>query len=124
MEFKFFTMVCFLLIETAPFARQVVTIIGSISGVSPTAMEIPNRNASSQSPFVMPLIKNTSGTITSIKRIKTQETALTPLVKLVSTASPATADAMEPNNVLSPTQTTTADALPETTLLPINAMLL
>ena len=87
-------------------------------------MEIPNRNASSQSPFVMPLIKNTSGTITSIKRIKTQETALTPLVKLVSTASPATADAMEPNSVLSPTQTTTADALPETTLLPINAMLL
>ena len=92
-------MVCFLLMETAPFARQVVTIIGSISGVSPTAMEIPNRKASSQSPFVMPFTKNTSGTITSIKRISTQETALTPLVKLVSTASPATADAMDPNRV-------------------------
>ena len=85
--------------DTAPFAKQVVTIIGSISGVKPTAMEMPNRNASSQSPFVIPLMKNTSGTMTSIKRINTQETALTPLVKLVSTASPATADAIEPNTV-------------------------
>ena len=124
MEFRFLTMVCFLLMETAPLARQVVTIMGSISGVSPTAIEIPNRNASSQSPFVIPLIKNTSGTITSIKRIRTQETALTPLVKLVSTASPAIADAIEPNRVRSPVETTTAAALPEITLLPIKAILL
>ena len=116
-------MVCFLLIETAPFARQVVTIIGSISGVSPTATEIPNRKASSQSPFVIPLIKNTNGTMTSINRIRTHETALTPLVKLVSTASPAIADAIEPNRVRSPVQTTTAVALPEITLLPIKAIL-
>lgn len=108
--------------ETAPFARQVVTIIGSISGVSPTAMDIPNRNASSQSPLVIPLTKNTRGTITSIKRIKTYDTALTPFVKLVSTASPATADAIEPNNVESPTEITTAAALPEITLLPIKDM--
>lgn len=92
-------MVCFLLMETAPLARQVVTIMGSISGVSPTAMEIPNKNASSQSPLVMPLMKNTSGTMISMKRISTHETALTPLVKLVSTASSATADAIEPNSV-------------------------
>lgn len=99
MEFRFLTMVCFLLMDTAPLARQVVTIMGSISGVSPTAMEMPNRKALSQSPLVMPLRKNTSGTITSINRIRTQETALTPLVKLVSTASPATAVAMEPKSV-------------------------
>ena len=123
-EFRFLTIVCFLLMETAPFARQVVTIIGSISGVSPTATEIPNRKASSQSPFVIPLIKNTSGTMTSINRIRTHETAFTPLVKLVSTASPAIADAMEPNKVRSPVQTTTAVALPEITLLPIKAILL
>ena len=86
-------------------------------------MEIPNRNASSQLPLVMPLMKNTSGTMTSMKRMSTQETALTPLVKLVSTASPATAQAMEPNIVWSPTHTATAVALPETTLLPIKAML-
>ena len=122
MEFKFFTMVCFLLMETAPFARQVVTIMGSISGVKPTAMEMPNKKASNQSPLVMPLMKNTSGTMTIIKRISTHETALTPLVKLVSTASPATAEAMEPKRVWSPTQTATAVALPEITLLPIKAM--
>ena len=123
MELRFLTMVCFLLMETAPLARQVVTIMGSISGVRPTAMEMPKRKASSQSPLVMPLMKNTRGTITVINRISTQETAFTPLVKLVSTASPATAEAMEPNRVLSPTHTATAQALPDTTLLPIKAML-
>ena len=123
MEFRFFTMVFFLLMATAPLARQVVTIIGSISGVRPTAMEMAKRNACSQSPLVTPLIKNTSGTITNIKRISTQDTEFTPLVKLVSTASPATAEAMEPNNVLSPVQTMTAVALPEITLLPMKAML-
>lgn len=116
-------MVCFLLIETAPLARQVVTIMGSISGVKPTAIEMPNKKAFSQSPFVIPLIKKTRGTITSINRISTHETALTPLVKLVSTASPAIADAIEPNSVASPVLTTTAAALPEITLLPMNAIL-
>ena len=33
-------------IATAPLARHVVTIIGSISGVSPTAMEMANSAAS------------------------------------------------------------------------------
>ena len=116
-------MVCFLLMETAPFARQVVTIMGSISGVSPTAMEMANRKASTQSPFVMPLTTNTTGTITSMNRISTQETAFTPLVKLVCTASSATPEAMEPKSVRSPTLTVTAVALPEITLLPIKAML-
>ena len=108
--------------DTAPLARHVVTIIGSISGVSPTAMDMPNKNASSQSPLVIPLMKNTRGTITSIKRMSTHDTAFTPFVKLVSTASSATADAMEPKSVLSPVHITTAVALPEMTLLPINAM--
>ena len=60
--------------------------------------------------------------MTSIKRINTQETALTPLVKLVSTASPATETAMDPNSVSSPTEITTAVALPLITLLPMKAM--
>ena len=58
----------------------------------------------------------------SINRIKTQETAFTPLVKFVSTASWATDDAIEPNNVSSPTATTTPTALPLITLLPIKAI--
>ena len=58
-----------------------------------------NKKAESQSPFVIPFATNTSGTITSINRISTHDTALTPLLKLVSTASCATSEAMEPNSV-------------------------
>ena len=115
-------MVCFLLIDTAPLARQLVTIIGSISGVSPTAMDIANKNAEIQFPFVTPLITNTKGTITSINLISTHETAFTPFVKLVSTDSVAIADVIEPKSVLSPTDTTIAAALPDMTLLPIKAI--
>ena len=38
--------------STAPFAKVLVTIIGSISGVSPTATDSANRKACSQSPLV------------------------------------------------------------------------
>ena len=62
------TMTFFLDIAIAPFDRQTVTIIGSISGVSPTATATAKKKASPQSPFVSPLIRNTSGTITSMKR--------------------------------------------------------
>ena len=115
-------MVCFLLMATAPLARHVVTIMGSISGVRPTAMLMANRPASSQLPFVTPLIKKTNGTITIIKRMSTHETLLTPLEKLVSAASSDRLDAMEPNRVCSPTLKTSAVALPDITLLPMRAM--
>ena len=74
-----------LAIAIAPLARQVVTIMGSISGVSPTATEMAKRAASSQSLLVNPLTKSTTGTMTSIKRIKIQETPLTPFSKVVCT---------------------------------------
>ena len=121
-EFRFFTIVFFLLIDTAPFARQLVTIIGSISGVNPTATDMANKNADIQLPFVTPLITNTKGTITSINLISTHETALTPFVKFVSTDSPDIAKVIEPKSVLSPTAITTAAALPDITLLPIKAI--
>ncbi|MBD0072991.1 hypothetical protein IAF17_18865, partial [Acinetobacter baumannii] len=38
-----------------------VTIIGSISGVRPTATDNANKNASAQSPLVKPLMKSTTG---------------------------------------------------------------
>ena len=41
----------------APFERQTETIIGSISGVSPTATARAKKNASLQSCFVKPLIE-------------------------------------------------------------------
>ena len=114
MEFKFFTIVFFLDIETAPLAKQVVTIIGNISGVKPTAIEIANKKASTQSFLVIPLTKNTMGTINNIKRI----------VKFVSTGVVETDEAIEPNKVLLPTPITTAVELPLITLLPMNKILL
>ncbi len=82
-EFKFLMMVFSFDIATAPLAKQVVTNIGSISGVSPTATAKAKRLASIQSPFVKPLMNRTIGTITSIKRISTQETELTPFSNVV-----------------------------------------
>ena len=43
-------------------------------------MEMPKRNASNQSPFVIPLMKNTTGTIINMNLISTQLTAFTPFV--------------------------------------------
>ena len=68
---------------TAPRARQVVTIMGSISGVRPTATETANSAASIQLPSEKPFRNSTTGTMTSMKRISTQETALTPFSKVV-----------------------------------------
>ena len=46
MALRFFTTVFFFDIDTAPFERFAVTIIGSISGVNPTATDKANMNAS------------------------------------------------------------------------------
>ncbi len=45
----------------APLARLTVTIIGSISGVRPTATATANNSASSQSCLVKPLMRKTDG---------------------------------------------------------------
>ena len=77
--------------STAPLASVLVTIIGSISGVSPTATDSANRKASSQSPLVKPLTKKTMGTITAAKRISSQLTLLTPAWKAFGADSVAVA---------------------------------
>ncbi len=94
-------------IVTAPFARQVVTIIGNISGVKPTATAKANSAASIQSPLVKPLINKTNGTITNIKRIRTHETELTPFSKVVLVESSVTLFAISPKMVASPVAITT-----------------
>ena len=70
-------------IAIAPLARFTVTIIGSISGVRPTATASANSSASSQSPLVSPLMRKTDGTITRMKRIISQVKRSMPLSKLV-----------------------------------------
>ena len=56
------------LIASAPFDRQTVTIIGSISGVRPTATATAKKKASPQLPLVSPLMTKTRGTITRMNR--------------------------------------------------------
>ena len=89
-------MVFFLDIIIAPFERLAVTIIGSISGVSPTATDIAKMKASIQSPLVMPLTRNTIGTIISIKRMSNRLTLVMPLSKAVAARCPATLLAIVP----------------------------
>src|SRR5262245_1329453 len=114
-----FTIVLRRAIVTAPLARFVVTIIGSISGVNPTATDTANSNDCSQSPFSMPLIRNTNGVITIRKRINIQLTLLMPLSKLVSGLAPMISFAIAPKQVASPVAATTATAAPLTTLVPM-----
>ena len=82
------TMTLCLDMVTAPRARVEVMITGSISGVSPTAMLMAKRSAPDQSLLKIPLIKNTTGTITSIIRTSSLLTASTPRSKLLLARSP------------------------------------
>ena len=116
-------MVFFFDIWAAPFAKLVVTIIGSISGVKPTATESANSVASSQSPLVKPLINNTIGTITNIKRMSSFDTDCTPFSKPVFILGRMIDFAMVPNIVSFPIATATQVAEPLITLVPINAKL-
>ena len=72
-----------------------MTIRGSISGVSPTAVVTPNRNALVQS-LVRPLIRNTTGTITSMNLMRVKLTFLIPASKAVSGRTPTIADDIRP----------------------------
>ena len=120
-EFNFFTTVLYFAILTAPFARFVVTSIGSISGVNPTATDIENNKACSQSPFVIPLITKTIGIIIIINFIRSILTEFTPLSKLVISLSSVIVSAILPNTVSFPVDNTIAVAVPLVTLVPINA---
>ena len=83
-------------IASAPFDRQTETIIGSISGVRPTATAMEKKKASRQLCLVSPLMRKTSGTITIMKRIISHVNCCTPLSKLVCSGSPTMLPAMLP----------------------------
>ena len=113
------TMTFFFDIAMAPLARLTVTIIGSISGVSPTATATANSSASNQSPLVRPLIRKTRGTITTMKPIISQVNRVMPLSKLVRTRRAAIVPATWPKAVRAPVSTTTPQPMPLTTALPM-----
>jgi hypothetical protein len=54
----------------APRAKLALTIMGSISGVSPTATDIPKRRLLPQCLVVRPLSTITIGTIANMKQIR------------------------------------------------------
>ena len=118
MAFSRFTITLRRDIATAPRPRLTDTIIGSISGVSPTATARAKKNASRQSCFVTPLMRNTSGTMTAISAIMSQVKCVTPRSKLVTTSERATRRATSPNVVRGPVASTTALAAPLSTLVP------
>ena len=64
-----------------------------ISGVNPTAIEIPNSKACNQSPFVRPFIKITTIAIITMKRINNNEVCSIPTSKLVFGGSLANSSA-------------------------------
>ena len=95
-------------IAMAPLARLTVTIIGSISGVSPTATEIAKRKASSQSPLTRPLMKKTDRRHHRHEGIISHVNFLTLASKAVGSSSPTILSAIWPKTVLAPVATTTA----------------
>ena len=54
----------------APLASDEFMITGSISGMIPTAIVMPNMSDWSQLPFVMKFAIKITGTVTSMKRIR------------------------------------------------------
>ena len=90
------TTTSFARMASAPRARHVVTMTGSICGVIPTATEIENSSASSQSPLVRPQSTKTMGHMTSMKPTRTRETEATPASKLVVVGRASRALAMPP----------------------------
>ena len=67
----------------APRASVVVTITGSISGVSPTATATANGSVSRPRPRSAALAIRTSGGVSSMKRIRIQEMPYTDRSKAV-----------------------------------------
>ncbi len=66
-EFRRLTITFLRDMASAPLERQTATIMGSISGVSPTATARAKKKAPIQSALVSPLMRKTRGTMTRMK---------------------------------------------------------
>ncbi len=97
---------------SAPLERQTETIMGSISGVSPTATAMAKKKALLHSCLVKPLIRKTRGTMTAMSWIMSHVKRLRPWSKLVGGSSSVMELAIVPRYVWTPVTTTTAVAVP------------
>ena len=89
MELSRFMITFFFDMAIAPLERQTDTIIGSISGVRPTATARAKKKASFQLCFIRPLMRKTVGTITAMKEIINQTNFFSPRSNAVGACSPA-----------------------------------
>lgn len=108
----------FLASSEAPLASAVVTITGSISGVSPTATATANGSVSRPRPRSAALAMRTRGGVSSMKRISVQEIPCTERSKALVPRRRAELSYAAANLVSAPVAVTTAVPLPEATLLP------
>ncbi len=106
--------------DNAPLAKLLVTIIGNISGVKPTATAIAKKNASPQAPLVKPLIKKTIGNKIITIRNKNLLTFAKPKSKLVFPRCVVAFLAISPKNVCCPVFKIIAFPCPLKTSVPIN----
>ena len=98
--------------------------MGSISGVRPTATASAKKKAPTQSPLVRPLISSTTGTMMAANLMSSQLTLLRPVWKALGPVSAAVAcAATAPKKLRAPVWTTSAVAVPETTLVPMKTRL-
>lgn len=90
----------------APLPRQVVTSMGSISGVRPTATESEKSRASTQSPLVTPEMTKTTGSMMSMRRMSRRLVDLIPTSNEVSRLRPTSVPVASPNIVRAPVAAT------------------
>ncbi|KXT61095.1 hypothetical protein LACDD01_01531 [Lactococcus sp. DD01] len=116
---RFFTMTFSLLRATAPLAKFALTIMGSISGVRPTATAMAKKNDVSKSPFVTQFKTKTTGNIIATKVNRRRLTRLNPLSKADSTFVAVALLAISPNMVEAPVLTIKISPFPDKTSVPI-----
>ncbi len=112
------TMTFFRAMRTAPLASVTETIMGSSSGVRPTASATENRNVSSRSRFNRALTRNTNSTRkTTTCRIRNPNRRV-PRSNSVSGGRASKLVATRPNSVAGPVATMTATPSPLITEVP------
>ena len=117
------TIICRRAMRSAPRASVTDTIIGSSSGVRPTASAIANRKDSSHGLCMKTLTSSTNSTISTVSRMISMPKRRVPISNAVGSAGRLTLSAMSPIAVAVPVRTTRMLALPLTTEEPMKTAL-
>ena len=115
MEISFFTKTPCFIIRIAPCAMLTLMIIGSSSGVTPTATALAKIRESKNCLCITKLIRKIMETIKTITFTKSRPNFLTPKVKASASGFFSKLIAIFPNSVLAPVALTCSSPKPETT---------